>query len=469
MGAVVGTSFSGGGTSGTTDRSATGTPVVGDIWLVICNVTANGNLTPTCSDTGEGGLYARIGAALFASVNTLSAFVRCAPFISTASATVTVATGSNSAGNVIVIPVSGMTRAGAAAIRAFAVQSNQAGATTPAPTLAQAALLTNMVISAVGNNTNPAGVTAPTSFTQQQNVGQPTPNVGLTAASVNSGFTGTTVTWGSTSASTFASIVFELDTTYDPIVAALAGNLIGPYYGPSSLLYSAGGIWTPTVGFSTLLPTSTIPTASTLRNGTLLLAFDGVAKQLTTTGNNTGLSKQTELAAWPAVANRERMVFSAYLTSAAVVQYITRWNNTELQFTAGDSFKLHATGPNPNTDAVSNAVQNTGIMTTVTARMNDASGTVTMAINGVDQTTTGNFSSNKDWGSAADWGASGMTYGSNNGANFFTGTLALHGYVVTPASSTFSAATRAALQAAMVALLNPPSYDPFGRMGIFGF
>ncbi|MDP2735983.1 MAG: hypothetical protein Q8P12_07310, partial [bacterium] len=67
-------------------------------------------------------------------------------------------------------------------------------------------------LGAVGNDSNPAGLAAPVGWTEQADVGQGNPPVGLETVTRDSGFTGTTITWGGTSASAFASIIVELDT-----------------------------------------------------------------------------------------------------------------------------------------------------------------------------------------------------------------------------------------------------------------
>jgi hypothetical protein len=68
----------------------------------------------------------------------------------------------------------------------------------------------------VGNSSSPAGIAKPTSWTEQVDVGYATPSTGLEYASRNSGFTGTTITWASTSATVWGAISVELDTSAAP-------------------------------------------------------------------------------------------------------------------------------------------------------------------------------------------------------------------------------------------------------------
>lgn len=211
MAATYRTSAAGGGTSGSGDRTCTITPAVGDHFTVFCAATGNTNTTPTCSDN-NGGTYNLVDAALFnASASAGSVFVRTASLPNTTSTVVTVATGSNTSAEIVVVAYSGMSRFGTASIRSKGNQANQAASTTPAPTLNQAALTTNAVIGAVCNGSNPAALTPTGFWNERQDVGQSTPSVGLEVQTHDSAFTGTTVTWGGTSPTAFASFVIELD------------------------------------------------------------------------------------------------------------------------------------------------------------------------------------------------------------------------------------------------------------------
>ena len=143
-------SSTGGDTISTTDRFAAITPAVGDLLVVFCAVSANSNSTPTASDT-NGGAYSLLGVAQFSGgAARLSAFVRTTLVANTTPTTVTVATGSNTAGQIVIFAIAGMTRTGAAAIRSSGKQENQVGPSVPAPALNQAALTGNVTLGAVG-------------------------------------------------------------------------------------------------------------------------------------------------------------------------------------------------------------------------------------------------------------------------------------------------------------------------------
>ena len=205
--------FSGGGSGGTGNRTVTVTPAVGDLCVVFVVVSENTNASPTVTDNNsDASTYTLITTALKAtSVDIVSVFVRDKLFSNTTSTIITANTGSNTSGELTAVHLTGMSKTGITAVRQFAKQENQAAGGTPAPAFSSAALTGNMTLGAVGNDTNVAGLTTPAGWTEQADVGQNTPAVGLETVTRDSGFTGTTITWGSTSASAFASIILELD------------------------------------------------------------------------------------------------------------------------------------------------------------------------------------------------------------------------------------------------------------------
>ena len=99
---------------------------------------------------------------------------------------------------------------GLAGVRQSSGQDNQAAAGTPAPAFAAACLTDNVTLGAIHNASNPAGVTEPTGWTEHADTGN-AENLGLEYVSMASGFTGTTITWGSTSATQFSSLIVEIN------------------------------------------------------------------------------------------------------------------------------------------------------------------------------------------------------------------------------------------------------------------
>ena len=209
------TSAVGGNTTTGTSPTAVITPVVGDLFLVFVQVVGGGS-APTCTDNNSSGAYTLLFTKTSnASANNLSCFVRTTLLGSTASTTVTVATGAHTAAEVCVVAISGSPVAGAAAIRQSGGQVNQAGSTTPAPVLSSSILPGDLILSAVGNATNPAGVTVSANttgftWTLNQNVGQTGCGLAVESASAQAQPASLTATWGSTSASVFASCAVEV-------------------------------------------------------------------------------------------------------------------------------------------------------------------------------------------------------------------------------------------------------------------
>lgn len=221
------TSAAGGGTSGSGDRTASITPAVGDLLVVIAGTSGNTNAAPTCSDNNGGSSsdWTLIGTALKnASADILSVFVRNKLMTNTTSTTVTVATGSNTAGEIVIVALSGMSRVGANAVRSKGFQANQAAAGTPAPALDQAALTGNLTITGCFNATAGGSVVVPNaSWTERQDVSQSTPTTGVEVATRDSGFTGTTITAAGTSSTAFASFALEFDAT-SPLPNEFSGD-----------------------------------------------------------------------------------------------------------------------------------------------------------------------------------------------------------------------------------------------------
>lgn len=136
-------------------------------------------------------------------------------------------TGDAATGAVVFIAgVSGMSRFGSSAVKQTGGQTNQAAAGTPAPTFGAACDTNNPTLGFVGNASNPAGMTPPTSWTEDASgdTGYNTPATGGEYVFRNSGFTGTTITWGGTSATAFGSIIVELDASAVP--TATGGTLL---------------------------------------------------------------------------------------------------------------------------------------------------------------------------------------------------------------------------------------------------
>jgi ABC-type transporter Mla subunit MlaD len=211
-------------TNNSNGTTAAFTPAANELLLVY--VIASGASADGTVTDNQSGTYTNVASALArASADRLSVHVRNSLTTNVSHQVTWTRSGSNTGVCVAVHRVSGMTRTGSSAVRQFKVASNQAAAGTPATTFDTAAITTNATVAFVGNGTNPGGVTPPTSWTGSHNDGYNTPSTGIRTAYRNSGFTGTTITWGGTSASAFGVIAIELDNTPPPVTGTVAQTL----------------------------------------------------------------------------------------------------------------------------------------------------------------------------------------------------------------------------------------------------
>jgi hypothetical protein len=205
-------------TSGT--KTVTATPAVGDLIVIVSAHSANTS-TALPTDNNNLGKYTLINTCVKnTSADTLKMFVRNDLIRSASSTVFTIAPGTSTGGGLAVMKITGMSRCGiTAAVLQSAIQSNQALGGTPAPVFGASPLTANPIIAAVFNATNPAGVTprSAVAYTGRVDAGYITTTHGLRVASVDSGDTTATNTWGGTSATAFCSLSVELDTSATPV------------------------------------------------------------------------------------------------------------------------------------------------------------------------------------------------------------------------------------------------------------
>lgn len=219
-------------TGASPNTSGSFTPAADDLLAVFVVASGTDGLNATL--TGSGGLsFTKIASAAYGggidrielwAANTLAA--------ASAQTVTWEDTVDQSSGTVIsVFSIAGMTRTGSSAVRQSAKQEEQGGGGTPTPVFASACLTGNPTIGCVANHTNPAGLTPPTDWTEPVggDVGYASPNTGAEVVFRDSGFTGTTVTWGGTSASAFGDLIAEFDTS----AAAAQSPFVNPHALPS--------------------------------------------------------------------------------------------------------------------------------------------------------------------------------------------------------------------------------------------
>lgn len=202
--------------SGTTPNdSGAFTPALGDLLIVLIVATGTGDATATVTNSAGMTFSLVLKATYGGSAHAIFVYVANALVTSAISQTITVDMPADPATGtfIFVNAVAGMSRVGTNAIRQSAKQDSQA-AGTPAPAFAVAALTGNPTLGIVGNLTNPATMTPPTGWTEDAGTGDrgyTSPTAGAEYAFRNSGFTGTTITWGSASDTEFGALIVELD------------------------------------------------------------------------------------------------------------------------------------------------------------------------------------------------------------------------------------------------------------------
>lgn len=202
--------------------SASFTPTAGEL-LVVCAMHTGKTTDPVISVSANGFTFTKVlGPILKAtSADEMSVFIsdQFAPG-SPAAMTVTTTPTASSGAIIFVWSIAGLTRTGLSAVLKSGSQANAAAAGTPAVALGGAALTANPLVGAVFNAGTAASVaTPPTGWTETAtigDVGYTVPAGGGEAAQINSGFTGSTVTWGAASATAFCSFALELDTSALP-------------------------------------------------------------------------------------------------------------------------------------------------------------------------------------------------------------------------------------------------------------
>lgn len=192
------------------------TPAANELLIAIVHHSATVAGNPTMTDSQSLG-FTRIFARPSDNGATIIAFFVANALAAASSMTVTASTGASSTptGCIIqVVGVSGMTKTGLTAILQSASvdkATNGGNATTPFVTLGASVNTGNPTIAGVTDLVGAAGMTPPTSWTEFDDTGYATPTIGGEYVTRDSGFTGTTITWGSTLAGRWQAGAVELD------------------------------------------------------------------------------------------------------------------------------------------------------------------------------------------------------------------------------------------------------------------
>jgi hypothetical protein len=206
-------------TGATPNTSGSFSPASGDLLIVLFCASASAS-----ANEASWAVTSSIGGFTFSAVerggggtgsDRLQVFVSDALVSDTSSQTVTV-TNTTDQGNgsiIFVYSVSGMSEGGTGAIRQFKAVGPELESVDLEATFDSACLTSNPTLVVMSNGSNPAGVDPPTGWTESASgdLGYNTPTQGAAVAHRDSGFTGTTVTWATNSATPWGAIILELN------------------------------------------------------------------------------------------------------------------------------------------------------------------------------------------------------------------------------------------------------------------
>jgi hypothetical protein len=203
------------------------TPAVNDLVVVVFSATGTVDTGADATDN-QGGTYTLLATATRTSAHSIYVLVRDTLVSSAVSHTVTctLAVDPGTGAEVQTFVISGMGVAGATAMRQAAIQNNNTGG-TPAPVFASAALTGNPLIGGVSAASSPPALTPPSGWTEAYDHGHASPTGGTESVYRSSGFTSTTVTWGSSTGTVdFGAVVVEFDasgvTNASPVTTTVA-------------------------------------------------------------------------------------------------------------------------------------------------------------------------------------------------------------------------------------------------------
>lgn len=196
------------------NKTVTKTPSVDDLIIIIA-ATSGLASAPTITDDNPDGLgaYTQIRTQVkLAGADMLSAWVRNSLVSNSASTIFTMAPGTDTGGGLTVLRFSGMSKAGSAAIKQSAGETNQIGGSLPAPHFGSTTLPNDALIEAIFSTVNPPDSSlSPTGWTERVNVGYNTPTSALEVATVDKGQEITTPVYPNSVSNTYCDLIIELD------------------------------------------------------------------------------------------------------------------------------------------------------------------------------------------------------------------------------------------------------------------
>lgn len=202
-------------TTGGTSTTLTATPAVGDLIAVVVFASAAAAKVASVTDNNSSGTYTKIAEVDLSTTHSVGLFVRDS-LIGSASSTIFTAnyTGTATGGGLATFQITGMSFAGASAVRQSNTATGAAG-TAPTVVLGAAALTSNPLLGAGGRASNPPSWTPRSSpaYTEAFDVGYNSPTSGVEAMFVSSGETASSIAWGATTPGAWHALVAEFDSS----------------------------------------------------------------------------------------------------------------------------------------------------------------------------------------------------------------------------------------------------------------
>lgn len=201
------------------------TPAAGDLLVAVYFGTGTSGVVPTCTSTGNTAAWTNVDSTTFTTAgNNGRIFVWIQNALCTAvstNVTCGVTDDNTSGGHIIVFRVSGMTKTGATAKLQSSEDNSHAAGTPQAVAMGAAVTTTNPTLGVMHDEGTTVAITPPTNWTERGEGIITVPTSRAEGCSRDSGYTGTTITWGTASTGVYGSYFIELDAS-----AAAAGNPI---------------------------------------------------------------------------------------------------------------------------------------------------------------------------------------------------------------------------------------------------
>lgn len=197
------------------NKNCVTTPAANDLIVVLCSVSGVSSPCTAVSDDNSGGAgsYTQVGSTyVIGTANAISSWVRTSLVGSASSTTFSMtAPGGTNGSGLVVLRISGMTNTGSSAVAQTNGTNDGTSGTTPAPVFGATPSSANPIIGWIVNQTNGSTNATPrTSYAEHYDQGYNTPPRGIEVMSIDSGETSATITWGSTTGSTFSAMILEM-------------------------------------------------------------------------------------------------------------------------------------------------------------------------------------------------------------------------------------------------------------------